>query len=155
MKTSAELERKLYRNRTTCPEQNNSATSDSLSFNSFLGLFLITGITSLLALSLYLAFFLYEHREMLSPTETRGSSIWQRFALVVKLFDQKDYSSFAVRKSCLKVEEMKEAHDHRGWSAGSSTDHSQSALDFSSRSDGNSEPEEAGTSERKVNCIYV
>ncbi|URE21657.1 hypothetical protein MUK42_11669 [Musa troglodytarum] len=133
LKVTAEIEKKLYRNRTTCPEQNGAATSDSLTFNCFWGLFLITGTTSVLALFLFSAFFLYEHRHMLSTsTDSDGFSVWQRFVLMAKSFDRKDHSSYALRRCCLKVEEMKAAHDHSGRSYATSNSHS--ASDLSSRS---------------------
>ncbi|CAL9089166.1 unnamed protein product [Musa acuminata var. zebrina] len=129
LKVTADVEKKLYRNRTTCPEQNGAATSDSLTFNCFWGLFLITGTTSVLALFLFSAFFLYEHRHMLSTsTDSDGSSVWQRFVLMVKSFDRKDHSSYALRRCCLKVEEMKAAHDHSGRSYATSNSHSTSDL---------------------------
>ncbi|RZR99438.1 hypothetical protein BHM03_00028990, partial [Ensete ventricosum] len=132
LKVNAEIEKKLYRNRTTCPEQNGAATSDSLTFNSFWGLFLITGTTSVLALFLFSAFFLYEHRHVLSTsTDSDGSSVWQSLVLMAKSFDRKDHSSYALRRCCLKVEEMKAAHDHSGRSYATSNSHS--ASDLSSR----------------------
>ncbi|KAM0952247.1 putative periplasmic binding protein-like I [Dioscorea sansibarensis] len=46
LKVTEEIDKKLYRNKTACPEQNNTASSNSLTLDSFRGLFVLSGITT-------------------------------------------------------------------------------------------------------------
>ncbi|WOL18107.1 glutamate receptor 2.9-like [Canna indica] len=151
LKVTAEVEKKLYRNRTTCPEQNSTQTSDSLSFNSFWGLFLLTGSTSAAALCLFIAFFLYEQRHKLISTTDSEGSVWQRLAVMAKLFDQKDESSYAFKKGHPKVEEMKKEHEHKDWVCDKSNSQSPSSDLSLSHSYCNSGTEEEESSEKKYN----
>lgn len=94
LKLQGEIDAKL--DKYECPEPNASATSDGLSFDSFKGLFLITGVTSTAALTIFLIFFLYEHRHVLYANNTQ-TSIWKTLATVLKLLDKKDESTHARR----------------------------------------------------------
>ncbi|KAF0911360.1 hypothetical protein E2562_008246 [Oryza meyeriana var. granulata] len=68
----AQLEKELFSNR-TCPDKDDSQTSSSLTLRSFLGLFIITGASSLLALILHVAITLYCHRRDLSSASNQSS----------------------------------------------------------------------------------
>uniref|UniRef100_A0A0D9XDZ7 Glutamate receptor n=1 Tax=Leersia perrieri TaxID=77586 RepID=A0A0D9XDZ7_9ORYZ len=80
----AQLEKELYRNR-TCPQKDESETSSSLTLRSFLGLFIITGSSSLLALILHVVITLYNHRPDLSSASSQSSWCgW--FAILLRIF---------------------------------------------------------------------
>ncbi|KAK8935799.1 Glutamate receptor 2.8 [Platanthera zijinensis] len=102
--TMVKFENKLYGN-ASCPTQEENATnSNSLSFYSFWGLFLITGAASMAALILYLAHFLYKHREYLRNSDP-GSSVWAKLILLFELYDQMEKKSDANATTGLKGEE--------------------------------------------------
>jgi len=69
-----------------CTEQNGIVvTSGSLTVDSFKGLFLIAGTSSLFALIMFLSNFLYQNKDILSSSH----SIRQKVATIVKSFDQR------------------------------------------------------------------
>ena len=146
LKVTEEIDKKLYRNKTTCPDQNNSASSDSLTLESFWGLFLITGITSTSALILFLVFFLYEHRHVLKTADS-DTSIWKRLAIIAKLMDQKDNSSQIRKKSNPKVELTE---DVEGWPYTDDALQNPSCFRFPSEIDSNSGPEDEKSPKKSV-----
>ncbi|KAK1276934.1 Glutamate receptor 2.9 [Acorus gramineus] len=85
----------LYDNHTACAVRDKE--SNSLNFGRFRGLFLLTGVTSTMALIIFVVGFLYPHRHAFSALH-RGSFA-RRFHDIVKEFDQKDPSSHAFRKA--------------------------------------------------------
>ncbi|PON89450.1 Ionotropic glutamate receptor [Trema orientale] len=97
-KTMKNIENKWFGSQTSCPDPNTQVSSNSLGLESFWGLFLIVGIASLSALVIYVATFLYEHRQVLFSSDTPEVPIWRRIRLVLRTFDQKDLSSHTFRK---------------------------------------------------------
>ncbi|PRQ24188.1 hypothetical protein RchiOBHm_Chr6g0269651 [Rosa chinensis] len=84
-----ELERKWFGNETSCSGSNPMVSdSNSLSLDRFWGLFLIAGVTSLLALIIFVASFIwsYQHKGI------RG---------MLKVFDCKDLSSHTFKRKNL------------------------------------------------------
>ncbi|XP_027168525.1 glutamate receptor 2.7-like [Coffea eugenioides] len=70
---------------TDCSEQYGAvATSDSLTLDSFKGLFLIAGLSSSLALAIFLLIFLYENRGVL----VSNGSVVQKLSAMAKIFDE-------------------------------------------------------------------
>ncbi|OEL24842.1 Glutamate receptor 2.8 [Dichanthelium oligosanthes] len=89
--TMAELEKELYGD-TICPDKDDSQTSSSLTLHSFLGLFIITGASSLLALILHAGITLYSNRSHLISAHSQGS--WGGLlAILPKIFHEHDNSS--------------------------------------------------------------
>ncbi|KAL5201509.1 hypothetical protein ABZP36_035863 [Zizania latifolia] len=83
-----ELEKQLYGD-TTCPDKNDSQNSSSVTLHSFLGLFFITGASSLLALILHVVITLYNHRHELRSGSSQSSWCgW--FAILSKIFHEGD-----------------------------------------------------------------
>lgn len=80
--------------------EDNSSTpgfsSCSLGLESFWGLFLIVGVTSILALVIFVASFLYNNRHILEHSNSRASR-WRRIGAMIRIFNEKDLSS---HKSC-------------------------------------------------------
>ncbi|KAF7830387.1 glutamate receptor 2.7-like [Senna tora] len=82
----------------SCPESSTSSvSSNSLGLESFWGLFLITGVASMLALIIFAIAFLYEHRNILF-SHNPNTSIWRRIRIFLKIFDQRDQSSQTFRR---------------------------------------------------------
>lgn len=86
-----ELEKQLYGHR-SCPDKDDSQTSSSLTSRSFLGLFVITGTSSLLALISHVIATLYDHR---GHWINGGSQIsWRELlAVLFKIFHERDSSN--------------------------------------------------------------
>ncbi|CAL5074208.1 unnamed protein product [Urochloa decumbens] len=91
--TMAELENELYGGSgTMCPDKVDSQTSSSLTLRSFLGLFMITGASSLLALVLHVGITLYDSRGHLVIACSQGS--WHgSLAILSKIFHEPDNMS--------------------------------------------------------------
>ena len=82
---------------TDCSEQYGAvATSDSLTLDSFKGLFLIAGLSSSLALAIFLLIFFYENRGVL----VSNGSVVQKLSAMAKIFDEerKDLSRAAKKQ---------------------------------------------------------
>ncbi|KAG2643584.1 hypothetical protein PVAP13_2KG345200 [Panicum virgatum] len=92
------IERKWFGDAEGCAAQGSPFTSDSLSFASFWGLFLVTGATSLLCCAVHLATFLVVERRWIwevasAPHVPLKGRIW----MLLKRFDHKDLSSHTFR----------------------------------------------------------
>lgn len=98
------IENNLYGNR-SCPTPEESDTnSSSLSFRSFWGLFLITGVASMACLVLYLAYFVHKHKKFLQTLDPENS-IWQKLIFLAKLYDQMELSG-ANKTTKMKEEQV-------------------------------------------------
>ncbi|OIT19159.1 PREDICTED: glutamate receptor 2.9-like [Nicotiana attenuata] len=76
---------KWFGNETDCPEKNGMViTSDSLTLDSFKGLFLIAGVSAGSALLTFLLIFLHQNREIFATDD----SIWQKLSALAKVFDE-------------------------------------------------------------------
>ncbi|WOK94367.1 glutamate receptor 2.8-like [Canna indica] len=87
-----DLEKSLYESPSCFDKDTNEidTTSSRLTFNSFWGLFLISGATSLAALILHLVFF---HRQPSHTTrDGKYGSVLQWLAMLANLYNQKDSS---------------------------------------------------------------
>ncbi|CAN4098067.1 unnamed protein product [Withania somnifera] len=82
---------KWFRNETNCPQHDGMAlASDSLTLDSFKGLFLIAGVSAGFALLLFFLIFLYQNKEILAT----DNSIRQKLSAIAKAFDEaKDNSN--------------------------------------------------------------
>ncbi|XP_059299514.1 glutamate receptor 2.9-like [Lycium ferocissimum] len=75
--------RKYFGNETDCPRKD-GITSDSLTLDSFKGLFLIAGVSAGSALLLFFLIFLYQNREILATDD----SIGKKLSAIAKAFDE-------------------------------------------------------------------
>ncbi|WMV34955.1 hypothetical protein MTR67_028340 [Solanum verrucosum] len=81
---------KWFGNETGCPQKDETAiTSDSLTLDSFKGLFLIAGVSAGSALLLFFLNFLNQNREILATDD----SIWQKLTAIAKVFDEEKDNS--------------------------------------------------------------
>ncbi|CAK7354092.1 unnamed protein product [Dovyalis caffra] len=83
----------------SCPDSSTSVSSNSLSLESFWGLFLIAGIAALLALIIFTVMFVYQERRVLLRPSDSTTSIWTRLRHLFSIFNQRDLTSQTFRKS--------------------------------------------------------
>jgi hypothetical protein len=89
--TMDELQKDLY-GPTSCPDKDDSQTSSSLTLNSFKGLFIITGASSMLALILHIVITVYTHRHDFNSDSSHSS--WRTWlAILLKIFHESDSPS--------------------------------------------------------------
>ncbi|KAJ9167613.1 hypothetical protein P3X46_019230 [Hevea brasiliensis] len=93
-----EIEQAWFGKQRNCPDPSTSVSSNSLSLQSFWGLFLIAGIVSVSALMIFTAMFVYDQRQALMPSDSKAS-VWSRILYLFRIFDQKDLKSHTFRKS--------------------------------------------------------
>lgn len=100
-----------------CPDSTTNVSSSSLGLNSFWGLFVIAGIASLLALVIFVAVFLYDHRQTFMSFDSE-TSIWGRIRVMLGMFDQKDLSFHTFKKTTTDEQQdgrnssLDGVHDH-------------------------------------------
>nr|POF09061.1 glutamate receptor 2.8 [Quercus suber] len=87
------IEKKYFSSQAACEGQSTTISSHSLGVDSFRGLFLITGITSIVSLSVYVFNFVYSHWPVSNDNNSTGNSFRSKIVEMAKLFDQKDLSS--------------------------------------------------------------
>ncbi|WCJ30466.1 glutamate receptor 2.2 [Euphorbia peplus] len=92
------IEETWFGKQKTCPDPNTSVSSNSLSLQSFWGLFLLAGLASIITLMVFLAMFLYEHRQVLISPDSDAST-WSRIHDLFRIFDQKDLKSRTFKNS--------------------------------------------------------
>ncbi|KAK7283151.1 hypothetical protein RIF29_12472 [Crotalaria pallida] len=96
-----------------CQDSNTKVSSNSLGLESFWGLFLIAGTTSLLALLICAMSFLYQHRHICYNPST---SIWRRIGILLRIFNQRDLNSHTFKKSGMvdHKSDTSSSHHHDG-----------------------------------------
>ncbi|KAJ0029854.1 hypothetical protein Pint_12581 [Pistacia integerrima] len=102
-------------------------SSHNLGLNSFWGLFLIVGIASILALIIFMAIFVYEHKEILKESNPR-SSLWTRIHTLLRIFVSRDLSAHTFKeKTGIQVHSLGAAtpspHNHYPASPSSYSQH--------------------------------
>ncbi|CAK7354074.1 unnamed protein product [Dovyalis caffra] len=90
-----EIEDAWFGKKSRCLDSDTSVSSNSLSLKSFWGLFLITGVASFLALMIFIAIFVNEHRTVLLQPSDSEASTWTRILDLFRIFIQKDLKSHA------------------------------------------------------------
>ncbi|PKA49433.1 Glutamate receptor 2.7 [Apostasia shenzhenica] len=97
-----DIERRWFGDVASCPDQGSSSISpsSSLDFNSFFGLFLITGVASFLAFVAYFLSFCYRNRRSLAAIGTFPEMTFgEKLNSIARLYDAKDLSSHTFKKS--------------------------------------------------------
>lgn len=134
------IEKKWFGDQLACPSQSDSFGSASLDFQSFGGLFLITGVVSLLALLICCAIFLYKNWKEATTSE---SSLWRKIVALVKYYDSKDHTSPTFKKKDGVIPNNGELNQSRHSQSAiimPSFDGSQSPISISNYSDSNFAP---------------
>ncbi|XP_068311568.1 glutamate receptor 2.9-like [Pyrus communis] len=96
------VEKKWFNKELSCQDPNSPIPFHSLGLESFGGLFLIAGLASILAVLIYAAMFLYEHKEILLRLDPEAS-LWRKFCVMFRIYDKKDLKSFTFKKSELEL----------------------------------------------------
>ena len=101
-----EIETKWFGKKTSCPDLYTQVSSSSLGLESFWGLFLIAGVSSLLALAIHAFIFFHGHWHIIKSSTPAEASIWDRIRIAVRVFDQKDMNSHTFRDSSTQMPEL-------------------------------------------------
>ncbi|XP_020265356.1 glutamate receptor 2.8-like [Asparagus officinalis] len=108
----AEIEKKWFGNQTTCPSDTSSDhTSSKLNFQSFSGLFLITGCVSSLALLIFLVTFLYREWGGLKITASQ-ISLSTKIKEWARYYDTKDLSSHTFKDYAASINDGSSINDN-------------------------------------------
>ncbi|PSS07257.1 Glutamate receptor 2.8 like [Actinidia chinensis var. chinensis] len=84
------VEKKWFGKEADCSEQEGTrVVSDSLTLGSFKGLFLVSGISSVSSLIIFVFMFLYVNKDILAS----NASIWQKIMAMAKTFDEEEENS--------------------------------------------------------------
>ncbi|KAF3969794.1 hypothetical protein CMV_006435 [Castanea mollissima] len=99
------IEKKYFSSQIACEDQSTtiSSYSHSLGVDSFKGLFLITGITSMVSLLVYVFNFVYSHWPVSNDNNSTGNSFWSKIVEMAKHFDQKDLPSHDFKREESRV----------------------------------------------------
>ncbi|XP_021824206.1 glutamate receptor 2.8-like isoform X1 [Prunus avium] len=92
------IEDKWFKKTESCSNPNTASSYDTLSLESFWGLFIVAGVASSLALLIFAAMFLYEHSHILTCVDSKAS-FWTRIRQVLRAYDQQDKTWHAYKKS--------------------------------------------------------
>ncbi|XP_050366536.1 glutamate receptor 2.2-like [Argentina anserina] len=94
------LEKKWIGKESSCQDSNDATIPrHSRGLGSFWVLFLIAGLTSVLAVSVYIASFIYRHRYVLVQPGDAERSTWRTIQALIKIFNEKDLDSHTFRRS--------------------------------------------------------
>ena len=150
-----DIEKMLYGDGNCLDQSDTTITSNGLTFNSFWGLFVISGAATLCAVVLHLGGFLYEHRKILRTSDSENS-VCQKLALLAKLYDQADPSLHGPKKTGAGDEQVindivPSLHDNSRLRSPSSICN-YGRGDFGPEDDTGTPPEERGTPGREVAC---
>ncbi|KAL9442814.1 hypothetical protein AB3S75_016222 [Citrus x aurantiifolia] len=89
------IEEAWFKKDSSCPDASTTVSSRSLGLNSFWGLFLIAGIAAILALIIFLAVFVHQHRNVLKDSE---SSLLSRIRIFLSIFVSRDLSAHTFKE---------------------------------------------------------
>ncbi|TQD85476.1 hypothetical protein C1H46_028943 [Malus baccata] len=95
------IEDKWFKKNGSCSNSDTVGSSNTLSLDSFWGLFIVAGVVSSLAILIFTATFLYEHSHILTRTNTEAS-FWTRIHEILRVYYGKDLTSDISRKSTLQ-----------------------------------------------------
>ncbi|ONI33251.1 hypothetical protein PRUPE_1G412700 [Prunus persica] len=86
------IEAKWFKKKASCSNPNTAGSYDTLSLDSFWGLFIVAGVASSLSLLICVAMFLYEHGHILTCIDSKAS-FRTRIREVLRAYDQEDKKS--------------------------------------------------------------
>lgn len=96
------IEEKWFKKKASCSSNPNTVgSSDTLSLDSFWGLFIIAGVSSSLAVFIFVAMFLYENSQTLTRLDSEAS-FWTRIREILRVYDQKDRTYHTYNNSKLQ-----------------------------------------------------
>ncbi|XP_050365342.1 glutamate receptor 2.8-like [Argentina anserina] len=77
----------------------NNISDRSLGLDSFCGLFIIAGVSSLFTLFIFFTSFVYKHMHVFRPAADSEASAWSRMRAIFKTFDDRDASFYTSSSS--------------------------------------------------------
>ncbi|CAN6690607.1 unnamed protein product [Malus baccata var. baccata] len=95
------IEDKWFKKNESCSNSDTVQSSNTLSLDSFRGLFVVAGVASSLAILIFTAMFLYEHSHILTRADTEAS-FWTRIHEILRVYYGKDLTSDISKKSALQ-----------------------------------------------------
>ncbi|XP_028950875.1 glutamate receptor 2.8-like [Malus domestica] len=95
------IEDKWLKKNESCSNSDTVRSSNTLSLDSFWGLFIVAGVVSSLAILVFTAIFLYEHSYIFTRADTEAS-FWTRIHEILRVYYGKDLTSDISRKSTLQ-----------------------------------------------------
>ncbi|KAL5569998.1 hypothetical protein UlMin_026573 [Ulmus minor] len=98
------IQNKWFGTQTSCAEPSTQLSSNSLGLESFWGLFLITGLSSLFALLIHAAIFFHGQRHIISSSNSDQATIWSRIRLIFRIHDQRDFSAHTFKETIAVIE---------------------------------------------------
>ncbi|XP_073111995.1 glutamate receptor 2.8-like [Elaeis guineensis] len=143
-----EIEKKWFGDQNACLNQGSTISSNSLTFHSFWGLFLITGVASTCALTIFLAMFFNKNWHEMRNID-HDKSISRRLISCLKYYDKKDENSYTFRREKTNDTNSDANVNCQGITdieASLNGDDSQNQLSISNYSDGNSSQQEEKSS---------
>ncbi|CAK7354102.1 unnamed protein product [Dovyalis caffra] len=93
-----QIEDAWFGKKSSCPDSSTSVSSNSISLDSFWGLFLIAGLAAFSALIIFVVMFVYRERRALRPSDSTAS-IWSRIKNFFTIFNQRDMTARTFRQS--------------------------------------------------------
>lgn len=101
------IERKWFGENSWCPVESSSIyDSNKLQFESFWGLFLITGLVSLLSMISFFSKFWYVNSESLKTSIAAEKSLWGKVSTSMKRFDDKEEEECSSRQMFMNHQMM-------------------------------------------------
>ncbi|KAB2619561.1 glutamate receptor 2.7-like [Pyrus ussuriensis x Pyrus communis] len=96
------IEEKWFKKKASCSSNPYTAgSSNTLSLDSFWGLFIVAGVSSSLAVFIFVAMFLYENSQILTRVDSEAS-FWTRIREILRVYDQKDRTYHTYNNSQLQ-----------------------------------------------------
>ncbi|XP_062021430.1 glutamate receptor 2.9-like, partial [Rosa rugosa] len=96
------IEEKWLVKTTSCSDSNaGDSSNNTLTVDSFWGLFIIAGVASSLALLIFAAMFFYEHRHTLLNLDPE-TTFWGRIRAILRIYDQRDPTSHTYNRRGLQ-----------------------------------------------------
>ncbi|CAN6539671.1 unnamed protein product [Malus baccata var. baccata] len=95
------IEEKWFKKNESCSNSDTVRSSNTLSLDSFWGLFIVAGVVSSLAILVFTAMFLYEHSHILTRADIEAS-FWTRIHEILRVYYGKDLTSDISKKSTLQ-----------------------------------------------------
>ncbi|KAM0943351.1 putative periplasmic binding protein-like I [Dioscorea sansibarensis] len=107
------IERKWFGDLKACSTNTNTVNSENLTFQSFSGLFIITGAASTCALVIFLALFLSKNWQELKNLDS-DKSVWQRLTSWWEYYNKKDLNSHTFRRNKINDHESDSVSANNG-----------------------------------------
>ncbi|KAM1388367.1 hypothetical protein ACFX2I_016506 [Malus domestica] len=95
------IEDKWFKKNESCSNSNTMESSNTLSLDSFRGLFIVAGVASSLAILVFTAMFLYEHGHNLTRADSEAS-FWTRIHEILGVYYGNDLTSDTSKNSTLQ-----------------------------------------------------